>query len=189
MDRMGRLHYGLQLFVMYLISLAIGYFANPNHLGPSIILGSLLVLPYTLIIIIRRLHDINQSGWLSLPILIIPLAAIILAFIPSTNGKNRFENMTQDLPFSRRIGRLHYSLHIIAIIFIGVFNNLIHDILPEIAILIAIITIIYLFIISIKRFHDMDKDSWWSFLILLPFVSIIIAFIPGTKGPNRFGKV
>lgn len=39
-----------------------------------------------------------------------------------------------------------------------------------------------------RRSHDMNKNGWFSLLYLIPFVSLIFLFIPGTKGENRFGK-
>lgn len=45
--------------------------------------------------------------------------------------------------------------------------------------------------LHIKRFHDINMSGWWTLLILLPYINLlvflIIAFIPGTKGKNRFG--
>lgn len=37
-------------------------------------------------VLVRRMHDVNASGWLVL----IPLLNIILACIPGTSGQNRF---------------------------------------------------------------------------------------------------
>lgn len=189
MDKMGRLHYGIQLSLMYIISFAISYFANLDHLGPSIILWLLLVMPYTIIITIRRLNDINKSAWLAPLLIAVPVSLIILAFIPGTSGETNNE--------LGRMRRLHYGLHFIAIFFIyficlfvdkaGQYSGF-----PAIVDLLLMCgyigTIIYSIIIAIKRFHDMDKSGWWALLTLLPLVSIIIIFIPGTKGSNRFGE-
>ena len=45
--------------------------------------------------------------------------------------------------------------------------------------------------LHIKRFHDIDMSGWWTLLAYLPYigllVSLIICFIPGTPGENRFG--
>lgn len=37
---------------------------------------------------------------------------------------------------------------------------------------------------AIRRMHDCDKSGWF---VLVPIYNIILAFTPGTKGPNRFG--
>jgi len=39
--------------------------------------------------------------------------------------------------------------------------------------------------VSIRRLHDQDKSGWW---ILVPIAgAIMVMFIGGTAGPNRFG--
>lgn len=89
-----------------------------------------------------------------------------------------------------RMRRLHYGLHFIVIFFMyficGFFERL--EPYSDFSTLVFIGAIIYSIIIAIKRFHDMDKSGWWALLTLLPLVSIIIIFIPGTKGSNRFGE-
>ncbi|HET9048647.1 MAG TPA: DUF805 domain-containing protein [Chiayiivirga sp.] len=43
-----------------------------------------------------------------------------------------------------------------------------------------------------KRWHDQDRSGWWTLLLLIPLlgfivVLIMLGFIAGTPGPNRFG--
>ncbi|MDG2003587.1 MAG: DUF805 domain-containing protein [Novosphingobium sp.] len=38
--------------------------------------------------------------------------------------------------------------------------------------------------VAIRRIHDSDKSGWF---ILVPIYNIILLFLEGTKGPNRFG--
>jgi len=43
-----------------------------------------------------------------------------------------------------------------------------------------------------KRFHDQDKSAWFLLLMLIPIlgpliVIIMLGFIAGSPGPNRFG--
>ena len=39
--------------------------------------------------------------------------------------------------------------------------------------------------VAIRRMHDQDRSGWW---ILIPLVgAIMVMFIGGTAGPNRFG--
>ena len=38
--------------------------------------------------------------------------------------------------------------------------------------------------VAIRRCHDQDKSGWF---ILIPIYNIILMFLEGTKGPNRFG--
>lgn len=46
--------------------------------------------------------------------------------------------------------------------------------------------------VTIRRIHDFDVSGWLILLALLPVANygILIAFgcIPGTPGPNRFGR-
>ncbi len=46
--------------------------------------------------------------------------------------------------------------------------------------------------VSIKRWHDRNHSGWWALVVLLPVVGwvaalIVNGFLPGTRGPNRFG--
>lgn len=43
------------------------------------------------------------------------------------------------------------------------------------------------FVMSIRRLHDFDLSGWWSLLVLIPLVPIVLVFIPGKKEANRFG--
>ncbi len=46
--------------------------------------------------------------------------------------------------------------------------------------------------LSVRRLHDLDKSGWWLLLFAIPllnlWVSILIVFIKGTNGPNRYGE-
>ncbi|MDO4442050.1 MAG: DnaJ domain-containing protein [Moraxella sp.] len=68
--------------------------------------------------IIKRLHDCNHSGWWSL----IPLAPIVLFFLPPSKGANRFGPDPRDLDTksSHTIYEEDYSLPCIAIIILFV---------------------------------------------------------------------
>ncbi len=44
-----------------------------------------------------------------------------------------------------------------------------------------------------KRWHDQDRSGWWTLLLLVPLLGVLIVlvmqgFIGGTPGPNRFGE-
>jgi uncharacterized membrane protein YhaH (DUF805 family) len=39
---------------------------------------------------VKRLHDIDASGWLSIPIVLIPIAVILVGSFPGTVGTNRY---------------------------------------------------------------------------------------------------
>jgi len=51
--------------------------------------------------------------------------------------------------------------------------------------IVLLLIIIPALAVSIRRMHDQDKSGWW---ILVPIAGpIMVAFIGGTAGPNRFG--
>jgi uncharacterized membrane protein YhaH (DUF805 family) len=41
-------------------------------------------------ITVKRLHDIDATGWLSIPVALIPIAVILVGSFPGTVGPNRF---------------------------------------------------------------------------------------------------
>jgi uncharacterized membrane protein YhaH (DUF805 family) len=38
----------------------------------------------------KRLHDMDATGWLSIPVVLIPIAVILVGSFPGTAGPNRF---------------------------------------------------------------------------------------------------
>ncbi len=44
---------------------------------------------------------------------------------------------------------------------------------------------------QVKRWHDRDKSGWWVLVAIIPLVQIwgfiVVGFLRGTDGPNRFG--
>jgi len=48
----------------------------------------------------------------------------------------------------------------------------------------AILNLIPALAVAIRRMHDQDKSGWF---ILIPFYNLVLLFIEGTRGPNRFG--
>jgi uncharacterized membrane protein YhaH (DUF805 family) len=60
-----------------------------------------------------------------------------------------------------------------------------------ISVLVAIFVLVVSFFLVIQRLHDMNASGWLSLLILVPIVNAIVVlvllFMPGTQGENRFG--
>jgi uncharacterized membrane protein YhaH (DUF805 family) len=50
--------------------------------------------------------------------------------------------------------------------------------------LFALATLIPSIAVAVRRAHDQDKSGWF---ILIPIYNLIMMFIEGTRGPNRFG--
>ncbi len=40
---------------------------------------------------------------------------------------------------------------------------------------------------GIKRCHDLDMSGWWSLTLIVPLITLMWIFVPGSKGANRFG--
>ena len=42
-----------------------------------------------------------------------------------------------------------------------------------------------------RRLHDAEHSAWWLLILLVPLIGLMVvllmASIPGTRGPNRFG--
>jgi uncharacterized membrane protein YhaH (DUF805 family) len=59
--------------------------------------------------------------------------------------------------------------------------------------ILALLALIPVVIVYIKRFHDRDKSGWWVLIWLIPIIGAIwllieLGFLKGTPGPNRFGS-
>ncbi|KAA9007797.1 DUF805 domain-containing protein [Histidinibacterium aquaticum] len=81
-------YFALMMFVLNLISQAIG-----GVIALLIGLVSLLLLIPGIAVTVRRLHDLDKSGWFAL-LLLIPIVNIVLILIwftqPGTKGPNRY---------------------------------------------------------------------------------------------------
>jgi len=45
--------------------------------------------------------------------------------------------------------------------------------------------------VSVRRWHDIGKSGWWTLLLVIPFVNLIVMLIFLTKvseGPNQYGE-
>jgi uncharacterized membrane protein YhaH (DUF805 family) len=43
-------------------------------------------------------------------------------------------------------------------------------------------------LLTIQRAHDMNSSGWLAPLALIPLVSLLFWFVPGSQGENRYGK-
>ena len=80
-------------FVLALIDMLIGTFSAMQNIGLLSGIYSLAVLIPTLAVTVRRLHDIDRSGWWILINLIPLIGSIVLlvfSLLPGTPGSNRF---------------------------------------------------------------------------------------------------
>jgi uncharacterized membrane protein YhaH (DUF805 family) len=102
--RLGRLRYiaysfGLSLLIQLIATVTGGIStALPQEIGVALamiilIVAYIMLIVTSIFIMIKRLHDVNRSGWLLL-LLLVPLINIILGlyllFAPGTDGPNNF---------------------------------------------------------------------------------------------------
>jgi uncharacterized membrane protein YhaH (DUF805 family) len=91
--RIGRIRYlGYSMGLGMLIALAAGALAVA--ISPLLaILAYVAMIYVNVMLTIKRCHDFDSSGWLSL-LMFIPFANLVFLFVPGTGGPNRFGNKT-----------------------------------------------------------------------------------------------
>ena len=89
-----------------------------------------------------------------------------------------------------RIGRVRYLTYSMGIgLLIILAGVALSAITSPMLIFAAYVVMFYAnFMLTIKRCHDFDTTGWLSLLIFIPVVGLIFLLIPGTDGPNRFGR-
>ena len=55
-----------------------------------------------------------------------------------------------------------------------------------------LVVVVAAVIIQVRRWHDLNASGWWILINAIPYLGqlatiIVCGFIPGTRGPNRFG--
>lgn len=98
----------------------------------------------------------------------------------------------------RRVWWLHYMLpifvaHVVAALLdllLG-FGELAGNSGP-IQMVVGLATLVGALAGGAKRWHDRDCSGWWQLVMLIPLIGslwnlIVLGFLPGTPGPNRFG--
>lgn len=136
--RFGRLSYAAWLFlstlIIVLIMLVIGFCMSlviNTSTAISILFGVFLVILYGILLYlqfvfsIRRLHDRNQSGWLSL-LMLVPLVNLILMIYlfcaKGTDGENNYGPQRETASWERILGWLYIIVFPLLIVFAIVGN-------------------------------------------------------------------
>lgn len=164
---------------------------------------------------IRRLHDVNRSGWwLLIGLTIIGLIYPLLVWkcTKGTQEENRFDSQVDRLDFVQSVktafkkcttfsGRATRSEYWFWILFCYIFYLLMQsldmiifpsrDFFP-----ISTISLLIIFLFSIpifaRRMHDVNHSGWWWFIGLTIIGLIYPLFVwkctKGTQGENRFGS-
>lgn len=90
------------------------------YIGLAII--GIISLYFTFVFAIRRLHDLNVTGWISL-LLLIPVLNVILylflIFAPGTKGPNRFGPIRPSKSWEVALGWIYVAFIILGILFYG----------------------------------------------------------------------
>jgi uncharacterized membrane protein YhaH (DUF805 family) len=102
---------------------------------------------------------------------------------------------------SQRIGRLRYFVYVLSgmvcssilLLMMYLFCLALPLPLAKLVFDVSLVLIKYILIpmivivMTVRRLHDIDFNGWWAMLIIIPFLNIILLFVPGTASSNRFG--
>jgi uncharacterized membrane protein YhaH (DUF805 family) len=90
--RVSRGPFWLVYLLLSLVTLALILFIEATVDGnPGLILMTLALHTWiTICITAKRLHDMDATGWLSIPVVLIPIAVILVGSFPGTVGPNKF---------------------------------------------------------------------------------------------------
>ena len=99
--------------------------------------------------------------------------------------------------FTGRIARLNYFLSSIAMglvawVLVLLFSLAFGRIVGLVALVLVYVAILFLnFSLIIRRCHDLGWSGWWSLLVLVPFVNIVVGLVllfkRGEEVQNRYG--
>ena len=122
---------------------------------------------------------------------------------PQSDVSDSYEGGVANVkPFTTqgRIGRAYYVIYsmgittliqIALVIFVFAIATTGSELLAGIggvaAALVYLGMLVFQFIWTIRRAHDASMSGWMSVLILIPLVFLVFWFIPGTRGPNKYG--
>ena len=167
-----------------------------------VLLPVLVMLIPGIMLNIRRLHDLDKSGWYNL-LSIIPIVNFYVLYMllvkEGTHGANRFGaeyhyqapvNLSQRefeekyLTFDGRLNRKPYALRLLCLlgsaIGIGLLAVLILSLIgsnnndTQIITQIVLIPFTYSFpLLTIRRLHDLDKSGWFYLVMLVPLINLI----------------
>jgi uncharacterized membrane protein YhaH (DUF805 family) len=126
-----------------------------------------------------------------------------ISVLPVSSATASAESAQASIYFSlsERIGRIRYLVYILLGILgcslLLLFIYLIALMLPvALGKLISVSSFILVknvllplvvFVMAIRRLHDMNANGWWALSILIPFVTLILLILPGQRGENRYG--
>jgi uncharacterized membrane protein YhaH (DUF805 family) len=93
--RISRGPFWLSYLILFAVTAALVLFiatkATNNQVLAILVLILLVLLVWIAICVtVKRLHDIDASGWLSIPVVLIPIALILVGSFLGTVGPNQY---------------------------------------------------------------------------------------------------
>jgi uncharacterized membrane protein YhaH (DUF805 family) len=93
--RISRGPFWLSYLILFAVTAALVLFiatktTNNRVLAILVLILLVLVVWIAICVTVKRLHDIDASGWLSIPVVLIPIAVILVGSFPGTVGPNRY---------------------------------------------------------------------------------------------------
>lgn len=80
--------------------------------------------------------------------------------------------------FDGRIGKKQYLISFLILLGINILSTIILGMLGSIggllSIIVSIVVAVAMFSIAIRRFHDLGKSGWFSLLLIIPIVGLIV---------------
>ncbi|WP_299875721.1 DUF805 domain-containing protein [uncultured Cocleimonas sp.] len=90
-----------------------------------------------------------------------------------------------------RLGRIRYLMYTMGVGLLGGIIAMLLFMIPVVGIFLGIAAYVGLmaitFLLTIQRCHDFNKTGWLSLIVLIPLVSLVFYFWPGTQGENDYG--
>jgi uncharacterized membrane protein YhaH (DUF805 family) len=96
--------------------------------------------------------------------------------------------------FSGRSRRKEYWMYVLGLWIAIIVSSIIDGVLGltgmiggvygPLTVIVYLGTLVPTIAVAVRRAHDSDKSGWF---ILIPIYNLILMFLDGTKGPNRFG--
>jgi uncharacterized membrane protein YhaH (DUF805 family) len=90
--RISREPFWLVYLILFLTTLAFILFIEASADSNPVLMLAVLALYFwiAICITVKRVHDLDATGWFSIPIVLIPIAVILVGSFPGTVGSNRF---------------------------------------------------------------------------------------------------
>lgn len=90
-----------------------------------------------------------------------------------------------------RLNRMGYFLRMLILLPVGFAGYVLIDHFLVFGFSLSLVVSAIVFLQAAKRLHDLNQSGWLAILFLIPIANIVVGllllFVPGKDGPNRFG--